>query len=327
MTVDITFHYPPELMNLLIDTIPLLNRSKNDVFLFFRGSGVTASLMKQSYDQWRRDRDSINKYEIVRHVLTALNEGGEQRLRERREVLKRIVEFEDFSTCWPADHLKAKGLVSEIRRVINVKDSFTRIHQERDRERSEHIAQREREIEVQRRVKSERDQIKSDLYALFADPNPSKRGTALEDVLNRLFKSHGILVRESFKVVGDHGEGVVEQIDGVIECDGHIYLVEMKWWHKPLGVPEVSQHLVRVYHRNAARGILISHSGYTAPAIATCKDALQKSVFVMCTLQELVLLLERDESLLNLLREKVRVAITNKQPFLENTTVTAQGGL
>ena len=33
--MDITFHYPPELMNLLIDVIPLLNRSKQDVFLFF----------------------------------------------------------------------------------------------------------------------------------------------------------------------------------------------------------------------------------------------------------------------------------------------------
>jgi hypothetical protein len=25
---DITFHYPPELLNLLIDTIPLLNRKR-----------------------------------------------------------------------------------------------------------------------------------------------------------------------------------------------------------------------------------------------------------------------------------------------------------
>ena len=44
MNMDITFHYPPELMNLLIDVIPLLNRSKQDVFLFFRGAGVSESL-------------------------------------------------------------------------------------------------------------------------------------------------------------------------------------------------------------------------------------------------------------------------------------------
>jgi hypothetical protein len=33
MTVDITFHCPPKLMSLLIDVIPLLNRSKKKMGL------------------------------------------------------------------------------------------------------------------------------------------------------------------------------------------------------------------------------------------------------------------------------------------------------
>ncbi len=33
--IGITFHYPPELFNLLVDTIPRLNRGKKDLFLFF----------------------------------------------------------------------------------------------------------------------------------------------------------------------------------------------------------------------------------------------------------------------------------------------------
>jgi hypothetical protein len=33
MSVDITFHYPPELFNLLVDTVSLINRSKKDVVL------------------------------------------------------------------------------------------------------------------------------------------------------------------------------------------------------------------------------------------------------------------------------------------------------
>lgn len=35
---DITFHYPPELFNLLVDAIPALNRGKRDVLVFFRGA-------------------------------------------------------------------------------------------------------------------------------------------------------------------------------------------------------------------------------------------------------------------------------------------------
>lgn len=110
---------------------------------------------------------------------------------------------------------------------------------------------------------------------------------------------------------------MVEQIDGVVEFDGHIYLVEMKWWSQPLGVADVSQHLVRVFNRGAARGILISQSGYTGPAITTCRESLAKSVFVLATLEEIVLLLERDASLVDLLRDKVRAAITDKNPLIE----------
>lgn len=43
-SADITFHYPPELFNLLVDVVPLLNRSKQDVLVFFRGAGVADAM-------------------------------------------------------------------------------------------------------------------------------------------------------------------------------------------------------------------------------------------------------------------------------------------
>ena len=132
MEINNTFHYPPELMNLLIDTIPLLNRKKSDVFLFFQGAGVPTKLMQPLLQQWQQDKNSINKFEITQQILTKLNEKDETYLRERREVLKRVVEFESFSSCWPEDQLKARGLVAEIQKVVNVKDTFTRIAKERE---------------------------------------------------------------------------------------------------------------------------------------------------------------------------------------------------
>ena len=114
--LDIVFHYPPELTQLLIQTIPLLCPAKRDVLLFFKGSGVADSVRADLEEQLRKDRHSINKYEIVRTVLDRLNAKGEPALRERREILRRVTEFEDFSTCWPDDQLKAKGLVAEISR-------------------------------------------------------------------------------------------------------------------------------------------------------------------------------------------------------------------
>jgi restriction endonuclease Mrr len=317
MSIDITFHYPPELMNLLINVIPTLNRSKKDVFLFFKGAGVSEAHMCVPHQQWQQNPDGINKYEIVRQLLTKINEQGETCLRERREILKRVVEFENFSVCWENDHLKAKGLVAEIRDLVNVKDSFTRMNLERDRERQQRLEKEQAEKEALRQRLEVIEKVKQDLYRLFSLTNPQARGKALEDVLNRLFHAFDIGVREAFTLVGDSGEGTIEQIDGVVEIDGHIYFVEMKWWNSPLGVPEISRHLVRVYHRAESRAIIISASHFTDPAVATCKDALQQKVVVLCTLEEIVMLLEHQEDLKTFLQKKVQAAIIEKNPFCQ----------
>src|SRR5258708_3227018 len=104
-----SFHYPPELFELLIETIPLLIRSKKSVLLFFRGAGVSETLYRELSDKLELDKDSVNKYEISRVILTRLNEKKDIYIRERRELLKRIVEFESFTNCWENDQFKAKG--------------------------------------------------------------------------------------------------------------------------------------------------------------------------------------------------------------------------
>jgi hypothetical protein len=313
--VNPVYHYPPELLNLLVDAIPLLFRGKKDVLTFFRGAGVPNATLADLHERVERDRQAINKFEIVRTVLVRLNEEGDSRLRERREVLKRVVEFEDFSTCWPSDQLKAKGLVSEIRRVTDTKDSFGRMRQEYEVERRKRAEEEQRKITEARERRQKLAEVRTDLNSLFSEGNPQVRGKKLEGVLNRLFAVHGLLVREAFQRAGNAGEGVVEQIDGVIAHDGEIFLVEMKWWDKPLGTNEVSQHLVRVFTRDCAKGILISYSGYTDPAVTICRESLSKMLVVLCTLQEIVLLLEDEGDLKDLLREKIQAAIIDKNPF------------
>lgn len=316
--MNIPHHYPPELLSLLVDTIPLLFRGKKDVLTFFHGAGVPESYLADLRARVETSKEGINKYEIVRTVLVRLNDRGDTTLQFRREVLKRVVEFEDFSTCWAENQLKAKGLVAEIRRVVDVKDSFGRMRQEQEAERQKRMDAEKRKAEEVNKKRLNLQDVKRDLYALFSESNPQLRGKKLEGALNRLFDHHGILVREAFQRVGDAGEGVIEQIDGVISLDGDLYLVEMKWWDKPLGTGEVSQHLVRVFNRNCARGILISYSDYTEPAVATCKASLSKMVVSLCTLQELVRLLEKDADLKEFLREKVQAAIIDKNPFLQS---------
>ena len=142
-----------------------------------------------------------------------------------------------------------------------------------------------------------------------------KRGLSLEKVLNRLFQIHGILIREAFALHEENGAQVLEQIDGVVELDGEIYLVEMKWLQDAVDINDVSRHLVRIYGRESARGIFISASGYTKPAIETCSGVLQQKIMVLCVLEEFVDLLEREGDLRELLKEKIHFAVIDKNPF------------
>jgi hypothetical protein len=261
------------------------------------------------------DRESINKYHIARTVLERINAAGDAALAARREIIKRIVEWEDFSICWPSDQLKAKGLVSELRRVVQVKDSFARMKDERDKEVEELRKRNERRIAEKRRWREEIASIRMTLFSMFGMDNPQRRGVELERVLNRLFRCYGILLREDFKLRMDEVRGVVEQIDGVIELDGNVYLVEMKWESEPLGRDKVSSHLVRVFNRGHSRGILISASGYTEPAVQTCKESLHHAPFCLCLLEEIVFMLEQEADLMEILRSKVQAALIEKNPL------------
>jgi restriction system protein len=318
--MDITYHYPPELFSLLVDTIPLLFRSKKDVFLFFWGAGVEKAVTKNIYERWQANPDDVKKYEITRTIIQKLNELGEPALKERREVLMRVTKFEDFSTCWPNDQLKAKGLVGEIRRVVNVKDSFTRMKQEREKERQKHQRKHEARIKAIEEKQKQLDQIKDELFSLFGLKDSKKRGKLLEGALDRLFKANDILVRDPFELVGENQEGIIEQIDGVVEIDGYLYLVEMKWWDKPIGKKEIAPHLVKVFNRGHAGGILISASSYTEPAIIDCKEALSQKIVILCELEEIVTLLEKRANLKDFLKTKINVAVMEKKPLFKPLT-------
>ena len=93
--------------------------------------------------------------------------------------------------------------------------------------------------------------------------------------------------------------------------------MELKWWNTTLGTAEVSPHIVRVFGRGGqARGLFISYSEFTEPAITTCRDALAGgAVIVLSKLQEIVELLEREADIKKWLKAKVTAAIADKNPL------------
>lgn len=312
------FHYPPELFELLVETIARLSRAKKGVLLFLRGAGVADEDLARVERTVTMNPGSINKFEIVRTVLTKVNARGDSGLRPRREIIKRVVEFESFETCWPEDQMKAKGLVASVREAVNVKDSFTRMKQERDAAHEAARAHRYAEQAAAADRRSKIDEVDIRLAALFGmHDKPHERGKLLEGVLSDLFRAYGILVREDFRRKDPDTSVVLEQIDGVIELDGAMHLVEMKWLNSPVGTGEFFPHLGRLFLRANAHGIFISSAGFTEPVIKECATALAQKTMVLCTLHEIVMLLQRRDDLISFLKKKSQAAIVDKNPFLQ----------
>jgi len=326
--MEMTSHYSPELLGLLIEAIPRLLRGKKDVLLFFRGAGVENELTADLTAQIETSPQSISKFEIVRKVLERLNEEGQRALRARGEVLKRVVDSRDFNTCWSEDQSMARELVLEIRRMVNVKGSFARMHQAADNERCEHVAEHAAKLAEAQRRKTELSKDGDSISKLFSENDDRKRDESLVGVLNELFTASGILVREAFAVKDFKAEGVEEQIDGVVELDNHAYLVELKWLKDRVGRGDVSEHLVRVQSRVGARGIFISASGFTESALRACQEARERCVVALCDLREIVLLLEQGKELADFLRTRIRAAVMDEDPHLARyeLIVGAEGG-
>ena len=314
---DEAYHFPPDLLEQLVNAIPLLCRSKQNVLDFFRGCGVAHATLADLQKKVANDRTSISKYQIVRVVLTRLNEAGDPALGQRREVIKRVVEFHDFSVCWPEQQLQAKGLVASIRELVNVRDSFTRMTQERDSERREHQREQAAKAEAKRQRFAERSVLRQRLANLSSMSVPQQRGLAFEKVLNDIFKLDGLSVREAFTLSTEDGRQVGEQIDGLIVLDSHPVLVDAKWLAKPAGVPDVSRHLVRVFNRpSSVHGLIVSASGFATPAIEECKRALAQHVIMLAEVHELLWVLEEPTaSLRKWLGAKLLAASVYREPL------------
>jgi len=309
------YHFSSDLIELLTAAIALLNRSKPGVLTFFRSCGVPDSMTAAQRERVEGNPASISKYEIARTILKLINDGGDRMLRQRREVIKQVTEFEDFGLCWPDDQLKAKGLISDVRRYVNVKDSFTRMQQAEEDHRLKEARQQRLAAEAKQKRRDTFAALRTRLASLSAMANPQQRGLALEGVLNDLFKIDGLSVRDAFTIKDENGR-VQEQIDGLIALDAQPILVEAKWHKVPIGRGEISQHLVRLYGRAGVLGLFLSSTPYTDPAIAECKTALAQRVIVLAEVNEILMLLEDpDANLGDWLRSKMMAATVDRQPL------------
>jgi len=268
------FHFPPEVFNLLVDTIPKLNKSKPDLLTFLQGCGVSHKFLT------RFNIDTDNKYHITRETLRVLNENkSDSALGVRRRIIQRVVEFDSFDVCWDNDRVKAQAGVAEIKKLVQLKDNITKTEQYAEKERSAKINESKNKQALLTKAIQEYESIIGEFNALFIMNDPRERGLALEKVLNRLFHFYKISVRESFSIHDEVTGKCYEQIDGVIELKSTLFLIEMKWEKEKIGIDKIARFMTRLYSRNGVDGIMISSSGFSESGFdCVDKNLNQKTV-------------------------------------------------
>ena len=307
--LDSSYRYPHELLELLVDTLPRLVRSKTGLIDFFEDAGTPGELLAGWRAGVEADRHGVNKYHITRSVLRSLNELEDRARPVRREILRRIATSKDFSACWDDDREKAETLVAWVREVASDKDARTwGVSLEETFRSRQAIASYERRLESVESRRRALEELKRDVYRVFGLPEKC-RGPALAAALPRLFEHFGVPARGPFVITSAGGSGPVD-------FQGQAYLVEMRWQAGPVDAREIADHFVRVYGRPELAGLFISASGFTPGAIAECVHALEERTCLLCELEELIGVLDAGADLAELLARKILAARRQRNPLV-----------
>lgn len=143
-------------------------------------------------------------------------------------------------------------------------------------------------------------QLKDEFGYLAMEKDRAKAGLALEKFLNRLFDLFQLKPRQPFCVVG-------EQIDGSIDLDNQIYLLELKWENHPLPEADLLVFRGKIEGKSTfTRGIFIALNGITPQARDAITRGKALSFFVMDG-HDLMMILSGAIGLLDFLRCRIRL--------------------
>lgn len=311
------FHFPPDLMNLLIDTVPRLNKSKKDLLLFFKNVGLSDIYLKKYDDLLNHNNTQFNKFNVTREVLEYLNKDTDGLLGIRRNLLQKVVSFDSFEMCWENDRLKAKANVAEIAKIVNLKDSVTKLEAYAEKERQLKVSIQEEKLKKIQMKRVEYESIKKSLNNLFTITNPQQRGKLLENVLNDLFKLYGIGIKDAFTIYDDDSGKNYEQIDGAIEINNHLTLIEMKWENSEIGADKIARFISRLFLRAKVDGIIISYSSFTETGTKTANEALSKIVVSLIDLKNIIDILYQDKDLKAYFETVIRNTKLYKKSYMQ----------
>lgn len=175
-------------------------------------------------------------------------------------------------------------------------------HQEIIDENEKHAVEIAKVTEAANRNRAFSEQISQlleEFMAMYNSSNAQARGIEFEGFINRLFSLFGMEPRASYALER-------EQIDGAFSFDTDDYVLEARWWKKPIGRGDLDVFKAKVERKGKnALGLIISVNGFTQDAL---DEYSHSTPFIAMDGGDLFAVLEKRVRLDELLRRKKRHA-------------------
>jgi hypothetical protein len=296
--------YPPEVIESLKDCLRTIYWYKRQLRSFLENCRVPPEIAAaQSWDDPRE-----YKAFIADKVVTALVDSGDTHLGAFRELVRRVIEMDDFSHLLREEDGRRLKREAEVN-VERLRQLVTK-HNDKVKEEEKSAKTRTEAAEARNTRKSRNSaliRLKEEFYRIHGLSNKQERGRKLEPFLFDLFNLFDLLPRGSFSIVG-------EQIDGAFEMDGNHFLLEAKWEQSPIGARELRYFKEQVESRlDNTLGLFVSMAGFTEEGIA----AFQRSRpnIILMDGEDIVAVLEGFIDLKELLARKQRYASQTGEVF------------
>ena len=143
-------------------------------------------------------------------------------------------------------------------------------------------------------------------FQMKKNPDSQSRGYEFQSFLGDLFKLWKLNPRKAFRITG-------EEIDGSIEVDNEIYLLEARWRKNPANKNDLILFSTKVGNKSEwTRGIFVSVNGYDEEALHY-HESHGKLNFIAVRGSEIEKMLSGEIDLIDLFRKKVRVSAEEKK--------------
>ena len=154
---------------------------------------------------------------------------------------------------------RAKSALDE---VITITAAYSDRALARERLREE-AANEKQNLELRRTRERVLGQLKTRFLELHQMDNVHQRGKLFETLLNELFDLEELQPRAAYNLAH-------EQIDGAFTFQNDDYLLEAKWWSKPLEPKELNNFKAKIESKaKHTLGLLVAINGFTKGAVVT----------------------------------------------------------